>query len=375
MKTSLPKHKGKVAIIADPLDNQRAGVHVFTRELVKALIEIGVGDQLLLVRERKDDELPVEQLVIPNTHLPIGFASFRLFVLVPYLLRKRGVVAVFEPAHFGPFNLPKSIKRITMIHDLTPLLFPQYHRWHSQVLQRIFLKGILKRTDWVLANSDNTAKDIANHFPFTSKKTSKLSLGIDRIFTPIRNNLKYSFLRQKNPYFIYVGTIEPRKNINLLLEAYRTFCLSSDKLINLVLVGQKGWKTETVDQTLDTHPFKERIHLTGYVPLAHLPTLYTRSLALIYPSEYEGFGFPVLEAMACGTPVIAAKNSSLGEIGEGAAIFFRTHDKDDLLAKMLQLSKGEKIYSEQELVSHAAKFSWKTTAVQFWQKVSEIVSE
>ena len=373
MKTSSPNRKGKIAIIADPLDNQRAGVHVFTRELINALIDLGVSDQLLLVRERKDDDLPIEQLIVPNTRLPIGFASFRLFILVPYLLRRRGVVAVFEPAHFGPFNLPRSIKRITMIHDLTPLLFPQYHRWHSQLLQRIFLKGILKRTDWVFTNSSNTAKDVAAYFPFASSKLSKLPLGIQSIFEPTHKKLNYSFLKSNKPYFIYVGTIEPRKNIDLLLEAFETFCLSNNKQVELVLAGQKGWKTEAFDQALAAHPFKESIHLTGYVPLADLPTLYTRSLALIYPSEYEGFGFPVVEAMACGTPVITAKNSSLQEVGEGHALFFPTGDKEALLARMQQVVRGDSLPSAKTLIDYAATFSWSACGRTFWETCQSII--
>jgi hypothetical protein len=175
----------KIAILADPLDNQRAGVHVFTRELITALIELGFADRLLLVRERIDPQLPVEQLAVPNIHLPIGFASLRLFFIIPYLLRRRKeVVAVFEPAHFGPFNLPKRMKRITMIHDLTPILFPQYHRWHSQILQRLFLRSILKNTDWVLTNSRHTQADVARVFSFTQQKVSHLYLGTHAAFKP-----------------------------------------------------------------------------------------------------------------------------------------------------------------------------------------------
>lgn len=372
MKTSLPK-RFRLGIIADPLDNQRAGVHVFTRELISALIRQGKGDHLVLIREQHDPQLPVKQIVVPNIRLPIGFASFRLFFLVPYLLRKAGVDAVFEPAHFGPFNLPKRIKRLTMIHDLTPLLFPQYHRWHSQLLQKIFMPRILRRTNWVFTNSKHTAKDLAHFFPATKSKSTAIYLGRGEAFKPTRDQSILAQYQLTEPYFISVGTIEPRKQLDTLLEAYKTFCLQNDNAAKLLIVGQRGWKTERFDEALDNHPFRDRIVLSGYVPADHLPILYTQSEALIYPSEYEGFGLPIIEALACGTAVITASNSSLQEIGEGSALFFPTGDAQVLAQCMENVLKTE--HDSKKFIEHAARFSWENTAQLFWQKVEEIALE
>jgi len=365
----------KIAILADPLDNQRAGVHVFTRELITALIQLGYADRLLLVRERIDPQLLVEQLAVPNIHLPIGFASLRLFFIIPYLLRQRKeVVAVFEPAHFGPFNLPKRMKRITMIHDLTPILFPQYHRWHSQILQRLFLRSILKNTDWVLTNSRHTQTDVARVFPFTQQKVSHVYLGRHVAFKPTPHAARIAELGINTPYFLNVGTVEPRKNLLTLLTAFELFCLkNSTNNQQLILVGEVGWKAEAVVQALENHPFKSRIQRLGYVDFADLPILYTHSQALIYPSEYEGFGLPIIEALACGTPVIAAQNSSLAEIGEGAAIFFPTHDAEDLSKKMAQVIGQPP--SKELLTQHAAQFSWTACARGFMALVEGITGE
>ncbi|MGB3547350.1 MAG: hypothetical protein WBA17_10265, partial [Saprospiraceae bacterium] len=146
----------KIAIIADPLDNQRAGIHVYTRELVYALLKYDRKNEYILIRERVDPELDVRQIALPNVRLPIGYASLRLFFIVPHTLRRLGVDAVLEPAHFGPFNLPRRVRRITVIHDLTPLLLSSFHRYHSQLLQKIFLKRILRRASLILSNSRNT---------------------------------------------------------------------------------------------------------------------------------------------------------------------------------------------------------------------------
>lgn len=356
----------KIAILADPLDNQGAGVHVFTKELINALVQIGKADQLILFREKVDPNLPVQQIAVPNIHLPIGFASLRLFILIPWLLRKYKVDVVFEPAHFGPFNLPNAIKRMTMIHDLTPLLFPHYHRWHSQLLQRLFLPSILRNTHWVVTNSKHTQSDVERTFPFTRDKISHLYLGKNDIYKPTLDPQRIQDMGIDDPYFLYVGTIEPRKNVVVLLAAFTTLCQqNNDNATHLVIAGQLGWKSEAFQHALAQHPFRHRIHVLGYVALEDLPILYTHAIALVYPSEYEGFGLPIVEAMACGTPVITARNSSLKEIGEGAATFFATADATDLALKM-QDTKLRPI-GKDALMQHAAQFSWSACAHSFWQ--------
>ena len=175
----------RIAILADPLDNQNAGVHIYTRHMVRALLDANDGNEYILVRERRDDQYPgAEQIVVPNVHLPIGFASFRLFFWIPFILRRKRIDAVIEPAHFGPFNLPRRIKRVTVIHDLTPIMFPHLHRWHSQLLQKLFLRRILRKADLIVANSNNTAADIERIYPVIKGKVSRIYLGKDDVYVP-----------------------------------------------------------------------------------------------------------------------------------------------------------------------------------------------
>jgi glycosyltransferase involved in cell wall biosynthesis len=358
----------RIAIIADPLDNQSAGVHTYTRQLVAALREEPGDFEVVLVREKLDPDLQgVEQLVVPNTRLPIGFASFRLFVLVPLLLWWKGVDVVFEPAHFGPWNLPRRIKRVTMIHDLTPLLFPQYHRWHSQMLQRIFLKGILRRTDLILSNSENTTRDLHRVFPFTRQKVATILLGRDPFFFPDPARDKLADFHFERPYFLFVGTVEPRKRVKDLLAAYQLFREQQDREIELVLVGGQGWKTGDIPVQIASHPFVNSIKRLGYVSKASLVQLYSHSLALVYPSEYEGFGLPILEALSCGTNVICADNSSLPEVGGELAYYFPTGDIPALASQLEKISRQtpEVLDRRKAGPEWAGGFSWKSYAQQF----------
>ncbi len=364
----------RIAIIADPLDNQRAGVHVYTRELINALMAHGSEHEYILLREKIDPELEIRQIAIPNIRLPIGFASIRLFLIIPIIVRYLKVDAVYEPAHFGPFNLPRRVKRITMIHDLTPILFSKFHRFHSQLLQKIFLKNILRRADLVLSNSQNTTKDLKQVFPFTKDKIETILLGKENIYHPTSSKSFHELNAIDRPYFLYVGTIEPRKNLSMLLDAFEKFRILHKEKIRLLIVGQKGWKAEEFYAKLEQHPLREDILLTGFVEKRYLPELYSHSLGLIYPSIYEGFGLPIVEALSCGTNIICPENSSLTEVGGDLAFYFPTNDTEALVERMLLVAhQGKEVLRRRAAGPQwTEQFSWKKYATLFTQALEKL---
>jgi len=368
----------KIAILADALDNQNAGIHIYTKALVKELLKRNDGHEYILIRQKKDTDLShIQQIAIPNINLPIGFASLRLFFIIPYILKKQKVDVVFEPAHFGPFNLPKRIKRVTFIHDLTPIKLPEYHRWHSQMLQRIFLKRILKKTHLILTNSKNTSKDLVQHYPFTKNKNEVLLLGKDSRFQPSQNEYVIQDYDIEFPYFLFVGTIEPRKNLVRLLQAYALFMNESDTRYDFVFVGGMGWKTEGFKKELEKHPYRARIKMLGYVKKEDLPILYSHASALAYPSLYEGFGLPILEALSCGTDVICSSTSSLPEVGGAVAHYCNPQSVDDIKEQMIkvsQLSLAEQKINSQKNLEQAQKFSWKKHVDSFIDNIEMLIT-
>lgn len=369
----------KIAILSDTLDNQKAGIHVYTRSLIQELLKRNDEHEYILVRQKKDNELShIKQIIIPNCNLPIGFASLRLFFIIPYLLTKQKVDAVFEPAHFGPFNLPKRIKRITFIHDLTPIILPEYHRWHSQILQRIFLKRILQNTHLIFTNSKNTSMDLERFYPFTKGKNKILLLGKDSQFQPTQNKNLIQNFGIKQPYFLSVGTIEPRKNLGRLLKAYNLFMNETNTPYNLVIVGDLGWKTENFERELAKHPYRDQIQLLGYVKKEELPIIYSHAQALIYPSLYEGFGLPVLEALACGTDVICSKTSSLPEVGGSVANYCNPKSVNEIKKQMIKVSNfsvGEQKINSKKNIEQAKKFSWKKHIKSFINNIEILVKD
>jgi len=193
----------RIVILADPLDNQNAGVHIFTREFIHALVKYDTENEYILIREKRDENLSLKQIEVPNIRLPIGFASLRLLFIIPLIVRRLKPDVVLEPAHFGPFNLPKRIKRVTVIHDLTPIIFPQFHRWHSQILQKLFLDRILRNADMVLTNSEHTSQDVEKYYPVTKGKIVRGLLGKEELYKPTQSRQFLAEKQLNSPYFLF----------------------------------------------------------------------------------------------------------------------------------------------------------------------------
>ena len=363
----------KIVILADPLNNQGAGVHVYTKMLVKSLEKQKNQHETILICQKEIGFTDLPCILVPSIQMPIGYQSLRLFFIIPRIIKKLNPDVVIEPTHFGPFNLPGHIKRITIIHDLTPIMCPHWHRFHSQLLQRIFLKGILKRADLIVTNSQNTSKDLLSYAPYTKNKTQNVYLGKDPIFKPNSNSDLIKKYGVGFPFFLYVGTIEPRKNLSGLLHAYEKFRQGKRSKAQLVIIGGKGWKSKEFFKSLNNHPYKPDIVLPGYIPTEELPVFYTEALAFVYPSFYEGFGFPILEAMSCGTPCITSKVSSLPEVGGDAALYVDPYSASEIAEKMEMIASDKKLRESlsKKSLEQSSKFSWDKFGSEFLQLLDE----
>lgn len=355
----------KIAIIADALDYQYAGIYYYTKELINALAKIDQKNEYWIVRSKSEGAINkrVKELIIPTKKFP-GAAAYRLFISIPRILAEKKMDIVVEPRHFGPFNLPKAIKRVTVIHDLSPLHFPEWHQFVSRKLQQLFLPAILKRADYILTNSAFTANDVVAHFPFTANKTKGILLGKENFFTP---QLSPEILKKYNlsaPYLLHTGTIEPRKNLIFLVKTFEILKRQINHPLQLVLIGKLGWKHTPILEVITNSPFKKDIRLLGYVDRDELPALYTAATAFVYPSHFEGFGLPVLEAMSCGTPTIVSNVSSLPEITAKAGLLFPPNNPTILIEKIKQLLNDKSLSQtlSKKGLAQAAKFSWEKTA-------------
>jgi glycosyltransferase involved in cell wall biosynthesis len=365
----------KIAIIADALDNQSAGVHVFTKEMIFAMIKTNTSHEILLIRQKKGPKIEgVKEIIVKNTKLPIGYASFRLFCIIPFILVRQKVDIVIEPAHFGPFNLPSNIKRVTVIHDLTPILFPEYHRFFSWFLQKLFLGKIITKADLLIANSNYTKQDILKYYPKSKDKIVKIypdsSLSNKKEILPVKALFNF-------PYFLTVGTVEPRKNHLLLLDAFEIFKKNNPEY-KLIIAGAKGWKSNPIYDKISNHKFKDDIIVTGFVDNETLCYLYQNAVAMIYPSKYEGFGLPVLESIRLGTIPILANNSSLPEVGGKSAFYIQKESPQELenvMHQVISLDIQEREQIIQKLKKSAKQFSWQNFGMQIWNELNLLVND
>lgn len=365
----------KIAILGDPLDEQYGGIHIATKNLIQALLKKDTENDYTVVRSKSGGILTgAEEIVVPiRRNLP-GHQSWRLFSQIPKLMSEREIDIVVEPAHFGPFNLPPSIKRVTFIYDLTMILLPKYHQTIGRTLQRMFLPSIVRNADRLVTCSESTRRDLIRKYPVAESKCSMLPLASEEIFRRTEDPLVLSQLGISAPYFLYVGTIEPRKNLVTLLRAFNEFCLRADSRVQLVIVGKEGWKTEEYHRELKNHQFRDRIKILGYLDRSLLPVLYSMTRAFLYPSFYEGFGLPVLEAMSCGAPCITSKNSSLPEVGGEACLYFDSLDVEGIAESMVRLVEDEEVYelcSKSSMVQ-ARKFNWSMVAEETINIFSEL---
>jgi len=365
--------KKRIAIIADPLDTQYAGIQVYTREIIHALIQLDQQNEYFIIRPKKGQiqASNVSEVIIPISSIPLH-QRIRQFTSIPKFIQQNNIDIVIEPAHFGPFRLPKSIKTITVIHDLTPLLFPHFHNKMSYWLHRLLLPNILKRADCVITNSEFTRSDVIKKYPFAKDKTKAILLGthipeIKSVSTP-------KLMPKEEPYFLYMGTLEPRKNLDVLIDAYEEFREKKSSKIKLVLAGKVAWGIEDLIEKIKTSSFTEDIILTGFVSEEEKAIWYQKALAFIYPSWYEGFGLPVLEAMSYGVPVVSSNSSSLPEVGGDAVLYFTPDRKDELLNHLEQITTSETLVKDlkQRSLKRAKQLTWERSANELLSTINDL---
>lgn len=355
--------KTSICILADPLDLQSAGIYRATREFINALHKYAENLDVTLIRQNKNGEYPGFRTInYPSVFRFPGLRFLKYFLFNPIICNLKNFDYVMEPAHFGPFFLKNSIKRITFIHDLSPVEMPELHNTLSSFLQRIFLPRILRKSDLVLTNSKSSADDLHMLYPFTENKTRIINFGIKHLpFTESADKI-INLYKIEDPFFLFVGTIEPRKNLITLLEAFRLYKQKHNNQQKLLIVGKKGWKSTAFDKAYNNHPFKNDIIRPGFIPDTHLGAFYEKCTSFIFPSSFEGFGFPVYEAILHKAPCIIANNSSLSEIKVRGVQHFQTMDVEDLSHKMASF----KIRPDETVIDEIDKlFNWKRCVEQF----------
>jgi glycosyltransferase involved in cell wall biosynthesis len=349
---------------------RRTGTENYSLHLIRELLALAREHRFRLYFNQapEPDLFPgaAEQRVIPFprlwTHLRLSWEMSRC---PPDLL--------FVPSHVLPLIRPW--RTVVTVHDLGFLYYPEAHTLSQNVYLRWSTRHNARSAARVLADSEATRQDLVRHYRIPQQKIVVVYPGRDESLSPVRDPAILESVRTRydltDPYLLYVGTLHARKNLVRLVQAFSLLLQSPISgsqsplpSLKLVLAGQKGWFYDEIFAQVRKLGLAGRVVFTGYVPADDLPALLSGALAFVFPSLYEGFGFPVLEAMACGTPVVSSTAASLPEVTGDAAIQVDPLDIDALAQAMVRIAlepglRHELVTRGFEQIEH---FSWRRCA-------------
>jgi glycosyltransferase involved in cell wall biosynthesis len=260
----------------------------------------------------------------------------------------------------------RSVPTVLTVHDLIFRHFPAHHKRLNRWYLNLTLPLYCRRADHIIAVSECTRRDLAATYRLPPDKITVVDEAAAPYFCPQPPQVVDAVRARydlPDRYLIFVSTIEPRKNLSRLLAAFET--LRADGLSDgLVIVGRRGWLYDDFFACLERSPARDAVIFPGYVPDADLPPLYAGAQACVFPSLYEGFGLPVLEAMACGTPVATSSTSSIPEVGGDAALYFDPASVDDIAETARRILRDPALQGDMRArgLTQAAQFSWERAA-------------
>ena len=363
-----------VVLDAGPAVHQSAGLARYTERLASALWQHcrAALDLTLLYNRHRGHRLPASLESIPARTLPLGQHRWRLGVLACQLLRAPLVESRLPTGgvyHATEHLLPWMARPAVMtVHDLIFERYPQHHTWANRAFLRVAMPLFVRRADAIIAVSQHTKRDLLELYATPPHKVYVVDEGIDEHMRPaaaaeIRCVKERHSIRR--PYLLMVGTLEPRKNHALAFHALAQ--LKAEGWPHcLVVVGGGGWLFDAVQRQVDLLQLTDDVIFAGRVPDADLPALYSGADCFLMPSLYEGFGIPVLEAMACGAPVVCSKVSSLPEVAGDAACFIEPLTAAGLADAVRQVLSDPNLAAKMRSdgARRAARFRWQRTAAE-----------
>lgn len=354
----------KIGIDASKISiSQKTGTENYSYNLIRELLNIDKKNEYMLyLRENppqfitSSSNVTYKKIPLPRLWTQAGLASEVLFNPPDVL---------FIPAHTMPVVHRPGLKTVVTIHDLGAEFLKQYHQFPQKLYLNKSTEFVAKFATKLIAVSEATKKDLVTKLGVSADRITVVPEAWDRELFHIPPSSEVRASRSKyhldNDYLIFVSTIQPRKNLERLIEAFSKAKIGLD----LVLVGKPGWLSEPIYLAPKKFGVADRVKFLGHVPNQDLPGLYGGARAMVFPSLYEGFGIPVLEAMACGTVVLTSNTTSLPEVGGDAAYYVDPNNIESIVKGIEDIVTKDKIRHQLTLnaIKQIQKFSWKKAAV------------
>lgn len=363
-----------VAVDISPAVHHHAGLGTYSHELLSALIACDPADEFTaFYYSTHDDQRPDRPLDrVPAKVVRLPAKPWRMSVLLAYFSRTNmdRWLPGCDVFHATDHLLPPLLKprSVFTVHDLIFRFFPEYHlplnRWYLGLM----LPRFIQRADAVIAVSESTRRDVMRLMRISSDKITVVYEGVNAAFRPLRDQAKLEEVRARYnlpPRFIlYLGTIEPRKNLLTLLEAYLALVRRVESIPSLVIAGRKGWLFQPVFDRVHALGLEERVRFTDFIQSDDTPALMNAADLFVFPSLYEGFGLPPLEAMACGIPVICSNASSLPEVVGDGGLLTDPRDVTGWASAMERVLADRRLGAELAArgMTQAGKFTWDRAA-------------
>jgi glycosyltransferase involved in cell wall biosynthesis len=360
-------------------DSAKTGIGTYAVNLVEQMLILDEENRYFIF---VSGDLPLKN-VNPERHHVINVCRNKGWVrrilaeqfILPFLVKKHKI----EMLHSVAFSCPviKLCKYVLTIHDLAYRVFPETVRKSRRVYYSVMFPLFASIADKIITVSENTKNDVIRCFHVPGDRIDTVLLGVSGHFRQEDDSdarAVLSSLGITGEYLLYVGSLEPRKNLVRLLQAFEL--IRKEVKISLVIVGPKGWMYDGIFSSTAVIEHKDDIIFAGHVEDQVLPKLYSQAKAFVFPSLYEGFGLPALEAMACGAPLIASGTSSLREVCGDAAIYVDPFDVKNIFENIFMLVKNDQRRAElrEKGLERSRQFSWEKTArmtLEAYKKVSE----
>ncbi len=351
----------KIAIDIRETLSHKTGKGWYTFVLVKHLLALSPDTEFILYTNKKNPEFGsfenARQVVLKTRGLFWHFRALRH-------IKKEKPDLFWGPTSFIiPALAPKSVTTVITVHDIVAFLFPQGHDKKAVLLERLTLKHALRKAAKIMVVSRNTKADLIKLFDIPENDIVIAPCSASARFTKISDQAKLEKARKKyklpKTFLLGVGTLSPRKNFTRFIQAFDRLAPDNPD-VDLVIVGNKGWNFDDVLKQAN----QDRVHLIGYVDNDELVALYNLAKVFVFPSLYEGFGIPPLEAMSCGCPVVTSNISSLPEVVGDSALLIDPYSTEEIAGAIGTLLANPDLHQElsRKGLRQATKFSWESSA-------------